>query len=466
MRANEGSPAEDLSRAISGAQDGRTLCVPTEPDCRAVTRGEARCAPENFHAGRKRIIVVGGGASGMMAAGTAASLGLSEGHNFDVILCEKNDKLGKKLFITGKGRCNLTNDRNTDEMLENVTANRRFLYSAFNAFGSRDLMDFFEGLGVPLVVERGKRVFPRSGKSSDIVRALGKYLAENCVDIRLNSEVKSIKTDNGHVVGIETKTGLIPADAVIVATGGLSYPATGSTGDGYRFAREAGHTVTDLHPALTPLVTQEKWVGGLMGLSLRNVGVKVLIDGRKAYEDFGEMIFTHFGVSGPVALSAGRAILNKYEKKPVLSIDLKPALNEDELDRRILRDFEKYANKDLRNAMADLLPQRLIPVIIENAGLDAGKKIHDITKDERRALGRALKSLDLTVIGNMGYNEAVITAGGVSVSEINPATMESKIVAGLYFTGEVLDLDAFTGGYNLQIAFSTGAAAGRAASRR
>jgi len=407
----------------------------------------------------KKIIVIGGGASGMMAAGEAAKLGAA------VSVYEKNDRFGRKLFITGKGRCNLTNARGPEEMLEHISANRRFLYSAFYAFGSRELMDFFENLGVPLVVERGGRVFPRSGKSGDIVRALERHMSENGVERRLNSEVLSVKTDGGKAAGIFTKSGFAPADAVIVATGGLSYPATGSTGDGYRFAREAGHRVTELSPALTPLVTREKWVSGLMGLSLRNVGVKVVIEGLKVYEDFGEMVFTHFGVSGPVVLPAGRAMTGRYAKAPVLSIDLKPALGEEQLDRRILRDFGKYANKDIKNAMADLLPRRLIPVIIERAGIDAGKKACEITRSERKALGKALKSLDLTITGGAGYNEAVVTSGGVAVAEVNPATMESRLVKGLYFTGEVLDVDALTGGYNLQTAFSTGWAAGRAAGR-
>lgn len=402
----------------------------------------------------KKVVVIGGGPAGMLAAGMAAERGLQ------VTLIEKNEKLGKKLFITGKGRCNVTNASDPEELIANTPGNPYFMYSGFYSFGSDALMSFIEGLGVPLKVERGRRVFPVSDKSSDIVRALDRYVHKSGVKIMLKTVVKAVLVNEGRVTGVDLGKNVLECDSIIVATGGLSYPVTGSTGDGYRFAKACGHNVTSLYPSLVPLKVKEKWVSELMGLSLRNINLVCTVAGEEIYSGFGELLFTHFGVSGPLILSLSRFINDKLNKQPVITLDLKPALNDKELDLRLLKDFTLYANKDFRNALSDLLPQKLIPVIIKLSGIDPYKKVNSVTKAERAVLLKFIKGLQLTVTDTTGYGEAVVTRGGVDVDEIDPSTMESKITKGLFFAGEVIDVDAFTGGYNLQIAFSTGYLAG------
>ena len=405
------------------------------------------------------VIVVGGGPAGLMAAGTAAGQGKK------VLLLEKNNSLGRKLLITGKGRCNLTNNTDQEGLLANIPGNPSFLYSAFYTFGSQELISFFEGLGVNLKTERGNRVFPASDKALDIVQALVRYVKKQKADIRLNepvSEIKLLPEDIKEVVASSGRS--YKCRKLILATGGLSYPGTGSTGDGYKFARNMGHKVTKLSPSLVPLKTQESWVHELQGLGLKNVGVKVSLGGKLLYQDFGEVMFTHYGISGPVTLSASRYLtdcFNKSEAEPaIFSIDLKPALDHSALDKRLIRDLEKYKNKDFQNSLNDLLPQKMIPVIVELSGIPAGKKSNSVTKEERRNLGMILKELKFHITGPVGFNEAVITVGGVSVDEIKPGSLESKLVPGLYLAGELLDVDGYTGGFNLQIAFSTGYLAG------
>ncbi|MCI1931563.1 MAG: NAD(P)/FAD-dependent oxidoreductase [Clostridia bacterium] len=403
-----------------------------------------------------KVIIIGGGASGLMAAGKAAQRG-NEVHIF-----EKNDRLGKKIYITGKGRCNITNDSDVENFIANIPGNPYFLYSALYGFTSEDTISFFNSLGLKTKVERGNRVFPVTDKAADVVAAFEKYMKEMKVNIHLNSPVDSIIIKDKNAVGIKTNGKEILSDAVIVATGGLSYPGTGSTGDGYRFAKKCGHTVTDLYPSLVPLKTEEKWCADLMGLSLKNVAITLKDEkGKKIYTDFGEMLFTHFGVSGPMILSASCHITGlPGGRKVKLYIDLKPALDEKVLDNRIIRDFEKFINKNFANSLDELLPKKLIPVIIKLSGIDEFKKVHDITKEERKRLVSLIKALPLTITGATGFNDAVVTRGGINVDEINPSTMESKIIKNLYFIGEVLDCDGYTGGFNLQIAFSTGFAAG------
>lgn len=405
---------------------------------------------------KKKVIVVGAGAAGLMAAGRAAE----KGH--EVHLYEKNNRIGKKILITGKGRCNVTNDSDVEGLLDNIPGNPYFMYSAFYQLDSFGLQEFFRNLGLELKVERGKRVFPVSDRSLDVVLALEKYIKKNKVKLHLESPVDSILIEDGKAAGIRLKNGKEEkADGVIVCTGGLSYPGTGSTGDGYRFAKAAGHYVTKLYPSLVPLKTAENWCHELMGLSLKNIEITVKNNkGKKVYTDFGEMLFTHFGVSGPVILSASRHIILTIEEGYKLYIDLKPAMDEKKLDARLLRDFEKFANKDFVNALDELLPQKLIPVIIELAEIDPRKKVNSITKEERKRLLGLIKGLPLTITGVTGYNEAVVTCGGIETDEIDPSTMESKLVKNLHFAGEVLDVDAYTGGFNLQIAFSTGYTAG------
>ena len=405
----------------------------------------------------KKVIVVGAGASGLMAAGTAAKNGN------DVILLERNDKVGRKIMITGKGRCNVTNATfDTKSLIDNVPRNGRFLYSAFSEFSARDTMDFFEELGVPLKVERGNRVFPVSDKAVDIVDALNKFVTVNGVK-RKTSRVKSLMISDGEVRGVKTEDGLIHyADSVIVATGGLSYPKTGSTGDGYSFAKQAGHTVTACLPSLVALECREGFCGEAMGLSLRNCALKIIDTktGKQVYSDFGEMLFTHFGVSGPVILSASSVITGIVKERPVrLSIDLKPAITDEQLDERILRDFSKEQNKAFKNSLDELLPKKLIPVIVMQSGIKPEKKVNEVTREERQRLVKLLKNFDMTVTSTRGFNEAIITQGGVNVKEINPSTMESKLVKNIYFAGEVIDVDAVTGGFNLQVAWSTAYAA-------
>lgn len=403
-----------------------------------------------------KVIIIGGGAAGMMAAVTAAE----NGHAVHVY--EKNEKLGKKLFITGKGRCNLTNACDMEELFDAVCTNGKFLYSAFYGFTNQDAIRFFEKSGLKIKVERGNRVFPASDRSSDVIAVLQRRMKSLGVNVHLNMAVKEVLAEDGCVKGILTEAGdEADADAVIIATGGLSYQTTGSTGDGYRFAEALGHQVTELSPALVPLNVKEDVVKGLQGLSLRNVRAGIYDGKKRLYEDFGEMMFTHFGVTGPLILTASSRIQKQIRKKELrLAIDLKPALSEDQLDRRILRDFEEAKNKQFKNAVNGLFPAKLVPVMIEKSGILPEKKVNEISKEERHHFLRLIKNFELTVTGLRDYNEAIITKGGVHVKEVNPATMESRRVSGVYFAGEVLDLDAVTGGFNLQIAWSTAYAAG------
>lgn len=403
------------------------------------------------------VIIIGGGAAGMMAAIAAAGCG----HH--VKIYEKNEKLGKKVFITGKGRCNVTNACDTEELFGHVISNPKFLYSSFYTFTNFDMMDLLRQCGCPVKTERGNRVFPESDKSSDVIRALSEKMRELGAEVFLHEEVSGLLVEDGSAVGIRMKKGgrRERADAVIVATGGLSYPVTGSTGDGYRFAKEQGHTVTELSPALVPFEVKERFGKDLQGLSLRNVSVRIANGGKVLYEDFGEMLFTHFGVSGPVLLSASSYVAGALKKEPLtLSVDLKPALSAEQLDARLLRDFDEAKNKQFKNSLIRLLPSKMVPVIVARSGIDPEKKVNEITRQERQQIIGQMKDFRLTVTGLRDYREAIITQGGVSVREINPSTMESRKVKNLYFAGEVLDLDAVTGGFNLQIAWSTGYLAG------
>lgn len=462
-----------------------------------------------------RVIVVGGGAAGMMAALAAAEKGCR------VCLIEKNEKLGKKLFITGKGRCNVTNAADMETLFANVRSNAKFLYSAFYDYDNRAVMDFLEKAGCFLKIERGERVFPVSDHSSDVIAAFQRELKKRKVEVLLNTEVKELLLEAGEeaqaeavqerggeagqvgaagscqkaveagaagscqkagqagasgsrMKGVRLSNGkTLYGDSCIVCTGGISYPSTGSTGDGYRFAENAGHQVTQARPSLVPFNIKEKWCARLMGLSLKNVSLRMICDGREVYEGFGEMLFTHFGVSGPLVLSASSfygVIGGKGKKKArgygeteadtKLYIDLKPALDLEQLDRRLLRDFEANKGKQFKNALGGLFPASLIPVMVELSGIHPERKVNEVTREERRSFTALIKNLPLTVTGVRGFEEAIITRGGVSVREVNPSTMESKKVKGLYFAGEVLDVDALTGGYNLQIAWSTGHLAG------
>lgn len=403
----------------------------------------------------RRIVVVGGGAAGMMAAISAAERG------GDVTLLEPNERLGKKLNITGKGRCNVTSNAPMEELLANVPRNGKFLYSAFSRFDGRDAMAFFESLGVPLKTERGSRVFPVSDRAFDVSAALERRLRALGVAL-VRDRAAALEIADGAVRGVAGERRRYPAEAVILATGGVSYPATGSTGEGHSMAAEAGHTVTPLRGSLVPL--RDFGAGReLQGLSLRNVGLTVYENNKKIYTDFGELVFTHFGVSGPLILSASAHMRRFGERAYHLEIDLKPALDEQTLDRRLLSDFEKYANHDFCNALDDLLPKKLIPVIIRLSEIDPHRKVHDITREQRRGLLTVLKHFPVVIAGPCPVTDAIVTSGGVKVSEINPNTMESKIVKGLYFAGELIDVDAYTGGFNLQIAWATGRAAGFAA---
>ena len=391
----------------------------------------------------------------MMAAVAAARAGSS------VCLIEKNEKLGKKLFITGKGRCNVTNAGDVDVLFENVCTNKKFLYSAFYGFDNTAVMNFLEQAGCKLKIERGDRVFPVSDHSSDVIGALQRELEKYCVEVLLNTKVDEILKDHQEMIfaGVRLSDGrVIHGDRGVICTGGMSYPATGSTGDGYRFAKSAGHRVSELKPALVPLRVEEAWCRQLMGLSLRNVSMRLMCGGRKVYEGFGEMLFTHFGVSGPLVLTASSFY---REGGGTLFLDLKPALDEPQLDKRLLRDFDENKNKQFKNALGKLFPAKLIPVMVSLSGIDPEKKMNEVTAKERRTFAGLIKSLPLTVTGTGGFEEAIITRGGVAVREVNPSTMESKKVKGLYFAGEVLDLDALTGGFNLQIAWSTGYLAGK-----
>ena len=402
-------------------------------------------------------IVVGGGAAGMMAAIIAAR------NNNKVTLLEKNEKLGKKVYITGKGRCNLTNACDDETFFESVITNPKCLYSAYYGFNSYAVMDFFESIGLKIKTERGNRVFPLSDHSSDVISVLNKELIRLGVKICLNTKVKKILiNDNNECVGVLSTTGTLNADKVILATGGKSYPLCGADGDTWKFADELNINTNEAEPSLVPLVTKEDFVKELQGLSLKNVSVNLTDSGKKLYSGFGEMLFTHFGVSGPLILSASTHVREKdYSKNLKLVIDLKPAMSEKELDERILREFKENSNKQFINSLSGLLPSKLIPVIVKLSKIDARKQVNIITKEERLRLVSLLKGLELTVTGNRGFNEAIITRGGICVKEINPSTMESKKYKGLFFAGEMIDVDALTGGFNLQIAWSTGFLAGQ-----
>ncbi len=408
-----------------------------------------------------RVIVIGGGASGMMAAITAAENGA------EVILLEKNDRLGKKILITGKGRCNVTTDKDTDEIIRSFVHNGKFLYTALSSFSNQQVKYFFEEAGVPLKVERGERVFPVSDQSKDIVNALRRKMQEAGVDVWLNATVKEVLVEDGRVSGVQLVNGQkLLADQVIVATGGASYPGTGTTGDGYHFARKTGHTVVNLRPSLIPLECAEGYVKALQGLSLKNVNFTIeTAQGKKLIQDFGEMLFTHFGISGPIVLSCSYKAVDYWQKnkEPLTGIiDFKPALSPEKLDARILRDIEEQKNRQLKNALHGLMPSKLIPVFIQQSGISPDKAMHQITREERQKMVELLKNFRFTITKARPIEEAIVTAGGVSVKEVSPKTMESKLVPGLYFTGEVLDIDGMTGGFNLQAAFSTGYLAGTA----
>lgn len=426
----------------------------------------------------KKVIVIGGGAAGMMAAVAAADAGAK------VTIYEHNEKLGKKLFITGKGRCNVTNAGDIENLFANVMTNDKFLYSAFYSYDNQAVMDFIEKAGCPLKVERGDRVFPVSDHSSDIIGAFQRELKKRDVRIILNTGVKDLLVeedpvgDGGFGSGVESAgtskgkqmscaKGVIltngkrdMADRIIVATGGISYASTGSTGDGYRFAENTGHKVTERKPSLVPFNLKDDWCRDAMGVSLKNVSLRMVCGKKEIYKGFGEMLITHFGISGPLVLSASSFYVSKAKGETSLYLDLKPALTAEQLDKRVLRDFEESKNKQFSNALNHLFPQKLIPVMIKLSGIDPEKKVNEITKEERKAFVELIKNVPMTIDGVRGFKEAIITKGGVSVKQVNPSTMESKIVSGLYFAGEVLDLDALTGGYNLQIAWSTGYLAG------
>lgn len=406
-----------------------------------------------------RVLVVGGGPAGMMAAIQAAKQGNT------VTLLEQNEKLGKKLFITGKGRCNVTNDCDVTELFDSVVSNKKFLYSAFYSFSNQDVKDFFEEQGLRLKVERGRRVFPASDKSSDVIKALGNALKKLEVKVRLRTRVDKVLTENDIVCGVRLSDGeCLNADKVILATGGVSYKSTGSDGSGLAMAEKLGHQVTKLRPGLVGMCTKEDWVRDMQGLTLKNVAVSIgKKQGKKPlYEDFGELLFTHYGVSGPMILSASSRLGDELEKEDLyIKIDLKPALSKEQLDSRILRDFEERKNADLSNAMVHLLPKSMIPVMLHVCGLDPAKKVNEVTRGEREQLVKGMKEFPLTLNGLRDIQEAIITRGGVTVKEVDPSTMESKIVKNLYLAGEMLDLDALTGGYNLQIAWSTGYLAGQ-----
>lgn len=406
-----------------------------------------------------RVIVIGAGAAGMMAALRAAECGAQ------VIVLEKNEKMGKKIYITGKGRCNLTNACDTEALFAHVTRNAKFLYSAFYGFSNLMVMDFFEHNGCPLKTERGERVFPVSDHASDVIRTLERTLREKQVQICLHTEVREVLQEEDKITGVVLKNGeRIAADAVVIATGGLSYPTTGSTGDGYQMAEKLGHSIAELSPSLVPFEVAGKYPQELQGLSLKNVSVALHCEGnaKPLYQGFGEMLFTHFGLSGPLLLSASCYYHDRKDKnsKCYITLDLKPSLTEEQLDKRILRDFTENQNKQFKNVLGGLFPSKLIHVMIELSGISPDKAVNEITKEERKQFVSVIKNWKLEVRGTRDYAEAIVTRGGIRVKEVNPSTMESRKVKGLYFAGEVLDLDALTGGFNLQIAWSTGYLAG------
>lgn len=404
-----------------------------------------------------KVIVIGGGAAGMMAAVRAGSLG------YDVLLLEKNEKLGKKIYITGKGRCNVTNAADIETVFANIKHNSKFMYSSLYGYDNNMVYAFFEENGCPLKIERGDRVFPVSDHASDIIKALGNALRKNGVKISLNTNVSAVKVQDGEACGVILDDGSeISADKVIIATGGVSYPTTGSTGDGYRFAKDAGHTVKDARPSLVPIETGETWVFSLQGLALKNVELTLKSEQKVVYKDLGEMLFTHFGISGPLVLSASSAYIDELEKNKncMIYIDMKPGLDIEQLDKRVLKDFESRNNKQFKNSLDELLPQKMIPVVVKLSGINPEKKVNEVSREERRRLVELIKAIPITPVGTRGFNEAIITRGGINVKEVNASTMESKIIKNMYFAGEVLDVDALTGGFNLQIAWSTGYLAG------
>jgi len=413
----------------------------------------------------KKIIVIGGGAAGMMAAISASQ------HGAQVTLLEKMSVVGRKVSITGKGRCNITNIADKQTIIKNMPGNGSFIYSALHSFGNQDIIDFLHNHGVMTKVERGGRVFPVSDNAKDVIDAFRKAFTELNVQLMIGQAVKRILVHNGHVTGVLAGNNVeYAADAVILATGGASYPATGSTGDGYRMGEMVGHTIVPLKPSLVPLVVRESWIGELQGLSLKNVTASVIFDGKKVADEFGEMLFTHYGLSGPIILSLSKKVAELFSANPgqevLLAINLKPALAIEVLDKRMQRDFEKFARKQLKNSLGDLLPVKLIKVIIDLAQIDPDKFVHQITKEERGRLLEQITNLTFTIKGTRPVSEAIVTAGGIHVKEISPKTMESKLVEGLYFAGEVIDIDGYTGGYNLQAAFSTGYVAGQSAAEK
>ena len=412
--------------------------------------------PKEHFMNELRIAVIGAGAAGMLCAGRCASLGAK------VTVFEKNKLPGRKLLITGKGRCNVTNNCSANEFITNLPTNPRFMYAAINSFTPADTMELFESLGVSLKTERGNRVFPVSDKSRDIVDALHRYMKDGGCTV-INRKVTQIVADSGSAVGLRCGDVFYPFDRIIVATGGASYPLTGSDGDGYRFARELGIEVVPPKPSLVPLESCERWCSALQGLSLKNVGLKVYQGEKQVYEDFGEMMFTHFGVTGPMILSASAHLRDITPGKYRFVIDMKPALDQKTLDKRIVSDFEKYSNKNFANALCDLLPSKMIPVFTGLCRIPAEKKVNSITREERAIILHTLKNLTFTVKRPRPIEEAIITSGGIAVNQLSPKTMECKSIRGLYFAGEVIDVDAYTGGFNLQIAFSTAAAAADAA---
>ena len=400
------------------------------------------------------LVVIGGGPAGMMCAATAAERGL------DVLLLEPNHKLGRKLRITGRGRCNLTNNCDIKTFMANIPGDGRFLYSALNRLSPADTIAYFEALGLPLKTERGFRVFPVSDNANDVADAMARLCSRQGVRV-LQAHAREICTENGRVIGVDTEQGHISCRAAAVCTGGLSYPLTGSTGAGYRFAESCGHTVTELRPSLVPLESDDWYCGQMQGFALKNVVLSAYENEKLIFKELGELLFTHFGVSGPLVLSASAKMRHMGQADYRLSIDLKPALDEKKLDARILRDFEKYANKEFKNALADLAGKSMIPVLVSLSGIPEDTKVNNITRQQRQGLVRLLKAFPVSVSGMRPIEEAIVTSGGVSTKEVNPRTMESKLVQGLFFAGEVLDLDAYTGGFNLQIAWSTGYVAGK-----
>ena len=412
-----------------------------------------------------KVVVIGGGPAGMMSAITSAENGN------DVILIEKMSSLGRKLLITGKGRCNITSSLNIDDFIKNIPGNGMFLYSSFKNYTNKDIIEFLKSEGLEVKEERGNRIFPITDKSLDVLKCFTKRLKELKVEIKLNTKVEQIIIKDNIAIGVKTEKETIKADKIILATGGKSYPLTGSTGDGYKIAKQLGHTLTDIKPSLVPLEIYDKNIcSKLQGLSLRNVKIEILdtTKNKSIYQDFGEMLFTHFGVSGPIILSSS-AHLVRYKnidellknRNIILKIDFKPALTEEKLNERILRDFNDIKNKQFKNSLDKLLPQKLIPVIIEKSGINSNKKVNEITKEERKGLVKLLKNFIIEIKGFRPIEEAIVTSGGINIKEINPKTMESKLINGLYFAGEIIDVDAYTGGFNLQIAYSTGYTAGK-----